>query len=126
MAKRIMAAVAIVLGMFAVLVPGTAAADPAAPDSAQAHCTGFCVNLYNGSGHLAYIKGEEQGSNRVNVRPLPSGWWSRTYTGNDVYDVDWVRMPGCRLFVQGRWYPAGEWARVYGLSPAVYLTNINC
>ncbi|SFW75052.1 hypothetical protein SAMN04489730_3878 [Amycolatopsis australiensis] len=35
-------------------------------------------------------------------------------------------MPGCWLFVQGTWYPPGQWARVYGLSPVVYLTNIDC
>lgn len=72
MAKRIMATVAIVLGMLAVLVTGTANAAPVSSDSAQAHCTGFCVNLYNGSGRLAYIKGEELRSNGRSSADRPS------------------------------------------------------
>ena len=88
---------------------------PAKLTRALDHCTGFCTSIYNGLSRSVYMGGNDAAD------WVPSGAWSDEAVSG-LADVDWLFVPdGCDLYFRGKHYNSGDFVRIHGWSPYVWL-----
>lgn len=129
MRTRLTAVLAMFAALAVVLLPGTASATAAPatePAVVEPMDKGFDVAVYNGTGRKMYVSsaGHNSTPKPGNTETLHPGEWSDEATSID--DVDQLRVPGCDVYVQLGWYEDGEWAHVHGVTPWVWIVDLNC